>query len=301
MAAKGWTMTAVAIAVAAGTYFTLETLYPPSKNGDVDLRLVPPEAVFGSSLQTDVAQTAMADDAPAVAEREPAATPDTADGMTDPLPDAVDGTADGEYGLAGEAPTDDTAEDAEDSDAGFEDAPPAEDAAPADTETAPADAQAVAPATTSAPTPKPPAPTPTPTAAPTAAPTPAATPRPTPAATPRATASAPAAARLTQWWGPEADGRLSVVYAGSAAYTRAIVLMFNGAFADASSAQQHLRVRDAAGKAVEGRWEVGTSNRRMLLFPVARTGTYTVTVGGGLADRDGRTVGNPLQGPVRVQ
>ncbi len=113
MAAKGWTMTAVAIAVAAGTYFTLETLYPPSKNGDVDLRLVPPEAVFGSSLQTDVAQTAMADDAPAVAEREPAATPDTADGMTDPLPDTVDGTAAGEYGLAGEAPTDDTAEDAE--------------------------------------------------------------------------------------------------------------------------------------------------------------------------------------------
>jgi hypothetical protein len=92
-----------------------------------------------------------------------------------------------------------------------------------------------------------------------------------------------------------------VVYAGSAAYTRAIVLMFNGSFADAAVVQRHLRVTDAAGRTVPGNWEIGASNRRMLLFPVPRAGTYTVHVGAELADSNGRRLGGELKGPVRVQ
>lgn len=126
------------------------------------------------------------------------------------------------------------------------------------------------------------------------------------AAVPASAAQIPAAkpkpaAKLTQWWGTESDARLSIVYAGSAAYTRAIVLMFNGAFDDTESAVHNVRVADAAGKAVKGAWQIGANNKRMLLLPVNKTGTYTVTVSGGLTDRTGRTLGKTLSGPVLVQ
>lgn len=156
------------------------------------------------------------------------------------------------------------------------------------------------------PTPDEPEPTPVPTPEPTPGPTakaaeaaPAAPATPAPARKPSARKSPPP--KLTQWWGPESPARLSIIYAGSAAYTRAIVLMFNGAFDDASSADRNLSVAGPGGKAVQGSWQVGANNKRMLLFPVDKPGIYTVSVKPELADRNGRKLGNSLSGPVQVQ
>jgi hypothetical protein len=280
MAVKGWTMAAVAVAVAAGTYFTLETVFPPSQTGEVDLRVVSPDSVFGNG-----AAGADADDVPdtAVAELAPAKTPDANDlALDEAMAPSEDQLAVTDEALAADAP-EPTATPGSDVVADID----AADEAGADTlATSEDDELAEAPPAT-------PAPTATPKPAAVVAATPRPTARPVPARTPEA--------RVTQWWGPESEASLSLIYAGSASYTRAIVLMFNGAFQDAGAAQQHLQVRDASGKAVSGSWQVGASNRRMLLFPVAQTGLYTVSVGGGLADQNGRTLGKAQQGPVRVK
>ena len=307
MAVKGWIMTAVAVAVAAGTYFTLETVYPPSSKGDVDLRLISPESVFGDA-PADAGAVA------GVAELTPAKTPDAADRALDEAmaPNEYDLRVTDEPLAADAAGAGAATPSPADEPAAAEQTPAPEDAAPIEDETTAGGQTEEAAAADDGAAPAMPTPAPSPaapTAQPTPGPSPAATtpaPSPRPAVTPRATTKAPPTARppapqLTQWWGPESETRLSVVYAGSAAYTRAIVLMFNGAFRDAASAQQQLHVRDAAGKAVAGSWQVGASNRRMLLFPVARNGIYTVTVGAGLVDQNGRSVGRELQGPVRVQ
>lgn len=147
-------------------------------------------------------------------------------------------------------------------------------------------------------------PEPAPEAAPAPKPAPAAI---APAAKPKA--AAPAAAKPSTpkadasaqpWWGQGDGSSLSLVYAGSAAYKRAIVLMFNGEFANAESAGRALRVTTADGKAVSGRWELNANNARMLVFPVANAGNYTVKVAGDLSDKAGRKLGGALQGPVRI-
>ncbi len=137
-------------------------------------------------------------------------------------------------------------------------------------------------------------------------------PKPAPAAVApaaKAQAAAPAAAKPSTpkvdataqpWWGQGDGSSLSLVYAGSAAYKRAIVLMFNSEFANAESAGRALRVTTADGKAVSGRWELNANNARMLVFPVANAGNYTVRVAGDLSDKSGRKLGGALQGPVRI-
>ena len=77
--------------------------------------------------------------------------------------------------------------------------------------------------------------------------------------------------------------------------------MLNGAFDDTASAEQNVRVTDAAGKTVAGKWQIGANNKRMLLFPVDKAGTYTVSVKADLTDRGGRKLGKAQKGPVRVQ
>lgn len=248
MSAKGWTMSAVAVAVAAGTYFILDTVYPPQQDGVEGPRLAAVDAVFSRSLQPPAASVS---DAPAQPAREQPVTADPVD----------------------EAPVDEPQQASADD--VFDAEPPPEEPPPA-------------------------TPPPRPTPWPTATPPPRAAAAPA-AAKPAATPTAAQAQRVTQWWGPESADRLSVVYAGSAAYTRAIVLMFNGTFAEAAAVQQHLRVADANGRTVTGSWEIGASNRRMLLFPVSRAGNYTVHVGAELADSNGRRLGSELKGPVRVQ
>lgn len=150
----------------------------------------------------------------------------------------------------------------------------------------------------------PPAATPAPTPAPVVRSTsaPVATSAPVRTATPRAAAARTAApvVSLEPWWGAESATGLSIVYAGSAAYTRAVVLMFNGEFADASAAQSQLQVTDSNGRAVAGQWQVNPKNPRMLLFPVSRNGIYTITAKPALSDRNGRSLGSQQKGPVRV-
>ncbi len=291
MSAKSWIMVAVAIAVAAATYFTLETIAPhrPAETGGS--RLVSADDVFqgATAADEDATQTVQAEVAQPLDEADKALlAPSTEiaagevpaeDTATDVQTDAVDDeAADGLTDEAAEETVDDTADTA-----------------------------------TPEPTPSPtatPAPTPTATATPTATPKPTATPAQTerPASSPAAAAPKPAtkpaatpAQRLTQWWAPESDTRLSIVYAGSAAYTRALVVLFNGDFDNVAAAQQHLSVVDATGKPVKGTWEIGANNKRMLLFPVAKVGTYTVTVGADLADRNGRKLGTEQKGPVHVR
>lgn len=199
---------------------------------------------------------------------------------------------------------------------------------------------AVTPTTAPAPSPTPSptrvaAPAPTPVSPPksTGATTPAVTPRPatntssnTAASTPEATASSSASAGAGQppvpterpdrrpaptldverfeqaWWvGAETPSdALSVVYVGAAAYTRAIVVLADGAFGDPSVVARHLRVlRD--GQRVEGLWEISPQNPRMLVFSVDRAGVYELGIGEGLADRNGRRYGVSRSGPVRVR
>lgn len=258
MSAKGLTMTVVGVAVAAGTYFGLETAFPRDKekaSGAAQLTSV--EEVFGGTLQEPSAAPAEAAEAPAEESSLPPAEELAMDDSTPAQEPAVE-----------------------------ESLPAAEEPQPA--------------------APAPEAIEPEPQPGPEPAPEPVAKPQPAPAkpaapSKPASTASSRKAEKLTQWWGPESATNLSVVYAGSAAYTRAIVLMFNGAFDDASSAAKNIRVTDASGKAVSGSWQIGANNKRMLLFPVGKTGTYTVSVGSGLVDRTGRKLDKSLRGPVRVQ
>lgn len=158
-------------------------------------------------------------------------------------------------------------------------------------------------------TPAPPRPTTAPTPRATPAPTPRVTPPPVPPATPPPTAAPRAAPPVAQderlneaWWvGAERDPqRLAVVYVGSAAYTRAIVVMGDGPFADAAATGRHLRVmRD--GQTVSGQWQIAPQNPQMLVFPVADVGVYELGIAEGLADRNGRRYGVSRSGPIRVR
>lgn len=140
----------------------------------------------------------------------------------------------------------------------------------------------------------PPAPKPAPQPQPKPAPKPAPTPAPKPAE------PAPAPEKIAAWWGKENPQALSVVYAGSASYTRAVVLLFNGSFADSASANSHVRVKDARGRALNGSWQINPKNPRMLVFPVAAAGRYEVEVGSGLRDRSGKQLGAAVRGPVLI-
>ena len=70
---------------------------------------------------------------------------------------------------------------------------------------------------------------------------------------------------------------------------------------NAASAGKSLHVRDAAGKAVAGKWESNPNNATMLLFPVARNGNYQVAIDATLADTQQRKLGKAIKGIVLVQ
>jgi hypothetical protein len=112
----------------------------------------------------------------------------------------------------------------------------------------------------------------------------------------------PVELRQEAWWAGAntPPDRLSVVYVGAAAYTRAIVLLADGPFADAAATARHLRVlRD--GQPVSGQWQISPQNPQMLVFPVAEVGVYELAIAEGLVDRNGRRYGVGRSGPVRVR
>lgn len=116
---------------------------------------------------------------------------------------------------------------------------------------------------------------------------------------PKSTTS-PRADALAQWW-PSAptSGRLNLLYAGQAAQSPAIALLFDSVFADTSAAGTAIRVVDSQGKTVSGSWELA-SNRRLLMLK-AKPGRYTIVVGADLANQRGQTLGTELHGPLYVR
>lgn len=283
MIAKGLTISVAAVAVAAVTYFGLDMLYPQQHEQAVVTKTVSPDSVFGEGAAPPASDTAQVADDGDVAAADPYEVPPEWEEVGGSAANAVD-----------ELP-DDMADDAVEM---------ASAELPSDT---------LEPEPTPEPTVEPTVlPTPEPTPSPTVAPTPVATPVPTPVATPKPTRSPapvkPSAtplpatqAAITNWWEPVIDDRLSLVYAGSAAYTRAIVLMFNGAFDTGASANANIIITDSAGATVPGSWQVGTNNKRMLQFAVTEGGLYTVKVQRDLADRSGRILGRSLDGAVAVR
>lgn len=125
-----------------------------------------------------------------------------------------------------------------------------------------------------------------------------AAPAPKPKAKPKAPKVAPAEAKLA-WWPAKTAGKLNLTYAGEASFTKAIVLLFDGAFDSAQSADDNIQVTTKSGQAVAGQWLVAKGNPQMLLFNVD-PGLYQVSVGGGLTDKGGRGLGAASSGLVFV-
>ena len=139
---------------------------------------------------------------------------------------------------------------------------------------------------------------------PVAEPAPAAAPAPKPApkrvSRPQTSKpKAPPPEVKTAWWPAKTAGKLNITYAGDASFTKAIVLLFDGAFDSADSANQNVVVKTTKGKVVPGQWLVANANRQMLLFN-ANPGLYTVEVGGGLTDKGGRALAAAATGPVYI-
>ena len=272
MNSKALTLAVVAVVLAVGTFYGLNAV-APQKHADEAVADAGPtvDEVFSGTLQ-------LADDAPQaeVPTEDPALAPGPAPGEIAPEP--------GE-----EMPADEFADDA---------VSPEPDANSVADEAIPTDIDEAAAPEPEAPEPAavepPPAPAPAP--APKAEPKPAA-PKPAPAAKPAAPAPA-----TTNWWGNgDSPDKLALTYAGSAAYRTAVVLMFNRAFGSADSANSNIKVTDAAGKVVSGRWELNPNNAAMLVFPVQNTGRYTVSINSGLTDLGKTTLGKNLKGPVTVK
>lgn len=163
-------------------------------------------------------------------------------------------------------------------------------------EAAPAAEPAAEPAPAPAAAPAPVAAAPEP-ATPVAAAAPAS--KPKPAAKPKSSKpKAPPAEVRTAWWPAKSAGKLNLAYAGEASFTKAIALLFDGAFETPDSANQNVVVKSKNGDVVKGQWLV-SANKQMLLFNVD-PGLYTVEVGTGLTDKGGRTIAAASSGPVFV-
>ena len=280
----------VAAVLSVGTYVGLNILKPHTIEEVKVADTVPAEQVFGASVNNPEPETP-AGTAPAAA---PAAAP--ADQAAAPAAVATPAAPEATVDSASTAV-----------------APPAPAAETAAAAPAPAETQPAAPAPAAAPS----EPAQTAAAEPATAPVAA---EPAPAAT--APAEKPAKAKKSvpskqhaalqnassgkavsnkAWWPDENPNKLSLVYAGQASFKQAIVLMFNGAFFNTDSITANLKVTDHSGKAVNGTWELGENNRRMLVFAVPAKGSYKVSVGSGLTDNKGRKLGARLSGPVQVR
>lgn len=265
---KGWKIAVAAVLVGVVTYFGLELLLPHHKVEVKMEGLVPADSVFGDSLK--------APDQVAAAE---ATTPGAAD---------VNGPAAGTSSDAAASSDDAMAPAGDDAAADTSAEPSADAAAASDSEAAPEPETAPAAAE------------PEPAAPPVEKPKPAAKPAPKPAAKPAPKKDA-APVKPTTWWVSGKSDGLQLVYAGSASFERAIVLLSGSPFAGAASANQNIHVSDSSGNAVAGQWKLSPNNSKMLIFPVPAKGTFKVSVDAGLKGANNQTVGKPLKGAVLVQ
>lgn len=319
MTTKGWTMSAAALAVAAGVYFALETLRPQQHDTTAALPTLSADEVFAGTLDEAAGARAVTDAQP-----------------TEP---AADASAEGELAgdIAGEIPVETASAEADLEEAGDPESSAetsgvdagahGEDANEVAATQAPAEAagaaefadavvsDAQAPAEVSAeavaeasvePSAAPPTETSAEKSVETSTQTPAAhtedaAPAPAPAAV-AAQASKPAARTptLSEWWRTEAPGALQLQYAGSVAGRHAIALLFSGDFGSTESADRNALVFDLQGQRIEGQWTIG-SKASVLEFNVPSAGYYTVMVSGALQDASGATLGKTLKGPVHVK
>lgn len=261
-------LVAIGTVLSLVTYFGLNYLYPYHKESAQTDAAVTVDDIYAAGLQPpDAAQ----EDAP----EEPAAAP-----TATPTPETA----------APEEPAAETV-------AAMEPAPDAAPAAETPAEAAPEPEPEPEPAAEPVAEPVAPPPPPEPTATPASAkPRPA---KPAPAAAAAPTESAQA---VKQWWANKLDpSALSLVYAASAAYQKALVLMFNGPFDSPASANSNIQVQDGSGARVNGAWKVAPNNPRMLTFPVAGSGRYMIVIKPGLTDQGGRKLAAEARGPVVVQ
>lgn len=262
---KALTMSGVAVAVAVVTYFGLGLVFPPQQ----EVQEGQDHAQALSRVFSDTLQETPIEAVETRTEEGPA--PETGDAAAETAPEAL---------------------------------PPEADAAPveADTVEVTEDVVAEEPAPVQAAEPEP-APAETVAAAP--APAPAQKPAAAPKAASKPQSGSTGGANKNQnpaptWWGRSAPGDLNLVYAGSAAYARALVLMFDGDFKDPSALSRNIKVVDASGKIAGARWEINDKNPRMAVLPLSAAGTYRVSVSADLTDAGGRKLGTAQQGPVRI-
>ncbi|WP_028079546.1 hypothetical protein [Solimonas soli] len=273
---NGWKIGAIAVVVGVGTYVGLKLLLPHHKVEVLMEGLVPADSVFGDKLKSPT-EVAAAAQTPGAADAGAAAT--TPSG---PAVNTDDATAAPAAAPAETAAADSAAE-----------APPPPPAEPAP---AAAAAEPAAPAAAS----EPPAPQAKPAARP-AAPKP---PRGDSGKAPKAASAASGeaqAAASSPWWQTAGGDGLHIVYVGSAAYKRAIVVMGSAPFADAAAAGKNIQVVDRVGKRVGGAWEINRNNPTMLVLPVDANGRYQLTIGAALADAKGHELGQSLKGAVLVE
>lgn len=103
------------------------------------------------------------------------------------------------------------------------------------------------------------------------------------------------------WWAPAsgAANGFGLSFAGEAASTRAIALLFSMPIGSAAIAGSHIKVTSADGKTEPGSWTLAP-NPRMMILHVAAPGRYTVTVGANVPSIEGKTLGITVKGPVYV-
>lgn len=257
------------LVLSLGTFFVLNTLMP----------YVPEQIKVGETAELNDVLNGSVSPAP------PAGAP-TIIGTTEELKPAAEPAAEPAPADAAEPPP---------ADASTE--PAAADAAAAEPAAAEPEVAAAEPAAAA------PAPEPEPAAAPAPAPEPAPAPAPVAAAKPAPAAAAPASKPapkrepIQPWWSGDLDGELSVVYVGSLANKKAIVVMFNGAFKDTASLNQNAKVN---GGNISGKWEISPNNSRMATFSVPKSGRYQLVLASGLTDGSGKAMKKAQQGPVDI-
>ena len=276
---KANTLAGVSVGLAVVTFVALNLIWPFKPTQETLKANPTSDAVFASDIASAPAAEPVvkpkegeASPSPAVANSEPAAAGTEAPAATEATPSAVATNTTPVQEQVAAAP---------------EPSPAAEAPAPTASKSEPAVPAAEKPVASESTAPAEPAPAPSEPAA------------PAKPSKPKST-TAPRADALAQWW-PSAptSGRLNLLYAGQAAQSPAIALLFDSVFADASAAGTAIRVVDSQGKAVSGSWELA-SNRRLLMLKV-KPGRYTVVVGSELANQRGQTLGTELHGPLYVR
>jgi len=103
------------------------------------------------------------------------------------------------------------------------------------------------------------------------------------------------------WWAPAngAANGFGLSFAGEAASTRAIALLFSMPIGNAAVAGSRIKVINPAGKTEPGLWTLAP-NPRMMILHVAAPGRYLLTVGADVPSSEGKTLGKTVKGPVYV-